>query len=66
MVKLTLQHHELTVKAVKQIYMDCQSEEDKYRVVVDLYHTMTVGASIIFVRVHLHRNFYCRDKFPAD
>ncbi|KAF8249225.1 DEAD-domain-containing protein [Wilcoxina mikolae CBS 423.85] len=48
--KLTLQRHELTMSGIKQIYMDCKDEEDKYRILVELYHTMTVASSIIFVK----------------
>jgi ATP-dependent RNA helicase DDX19/DBP5 len=50
-IKLTLERHELTMKGIKQIYMDCKDEEDKYRILVDLYHTMCVGSSIVFVKV---------------
>ena len=34
--KITLQRHQLTMKGIKQIYMDCQDEADKYRVLVEL------------------------------
>ncbi|KAG0633343.1 P-loop containing nucleoside triphosphate hydrolase protein [Tuber brumale] len=30
--------------------MDCDSEEDKYRILVELYHVLTIGSSIIFVK----------------
>lgn len=48
---ITLERHELTMKGIRQIYMDCKDEEDKYRVLVMLYHVMTVASSIIFVKV---------------
>lgn len=49
--QITLKHEELTVDGIKQLYMDCASEEDKYRVLVELYHILTiVGSSIIFVK----------------
>lgn len=48
--QITLKHEELTVDGIKQLYMDCSSEEDKYRVLVELYHILTIGSSIIFVK----------------
>ncbi|KAL7276798.1 RNA helicase required for poly(A+) mRNA export [Rhizina undulata] len=47
---LTLRHEELTLKGIRQLYMDCRDEEHKYTVLVDLYHVLTVGSSIIFVK----------------
>lgn len=48
--QITLKHEELTVDGIKQLYMDCENEEDKYRVLVELYHILTIGSSIIFVK----------------
>lgn len=48
--QITLKHEELTVEGIKQLYMDCDSEEDKYRILVELYHMLTIGSSIIFVK----------------
>ncbi|KAL5336579.1 P-loop containing nucleoside triphosphate hydrolase protein [Aspergillus crustosus] len=48
--ELTLQHDELTVEGIKQLYLDCASEEDKYKTLVQLYGLLTVGSSIIFVK----------------
>ncbi|EAU31326.1 hypothetical protein ATEG_08153 [Aspergillus terreus NIH2624] len=48
--ELTLQHEELTVEGIKQLYLDCSDEEDKYRTLVSLYGLLTVGSSIIFVK----------------
>lgn len=48
--QITLKHEELTVEGIKQLYMDCKNEEDKYRVLVDLYSILTIGSSIIFVK----------------
>jgi len=47
--EITLKHEELTVEGIKQVYMDCDSEEHKYDVLVRLYGVMTIGSSIIFV-----------------
>ena len=49
--QITLRHEELTVEGIKQLYMDCSSEHDKYDVLVKLYGLMTIGSSIIFVKV---------------
>lgn len=49
--EITLQHEELTVEGIKQLYMDCDNEEQKYQNLVQLYGLLTVGSSIIFVRV---------------
>ena len=49
--QITLRHEELTVDGIKQLYMDCPSEQAKYSILVKLYELMTVGSSIIFVKV---------------
>lgn len=48
--EITLKHEELTVEGIKQLYMDCNSEEHKYQILVELYNLMTVNSSIIFVK----------------
>ncbi|PWY75097.1 ATP-dependent RNA helicase dbp5 [Aspergillus heteromorphus CBS 117.55] len=48
--EITLQHEELTVEGIKQLYLDCSNEEDKYQTLVQLYGLLTVGSSIIFVK----------------
>ena len=53
---ITLKHEELTVDGIKQLYLDCPNEESKYDSLVRLYGMMTIGSSIIFVRV---RTFRC-------
>lgn len=49
--EIRLRHEELTVEGIKQLYMDCSNEEEKYMNLVQLYGLLTVGSSIIFVRV---------------
>ena len=49
--QITLAHEELTVEGIKQLYLDCPSETGKYDALVKLYGLMTIGSSIIFVRV---------------
>lgn len=39
-------------KALLTVFVaDCDSEEHKYEVLVELYNLLTIGQSIIFVRV---------------
>lgn len=47
--ELTLKQEELNVDAIKQLYMDCDSEEHKFEVLNELYGLLTIGSSIIFV-----------------
>ena len=49
--QLTLRHEDLTVEGIKQFYIDCTSDADKYASLVKLYGLMTIGSSIIFVKV---------------
>ncbi|KAI2081585.1 RNA helicase required for poly(A+) mRNA export [Ophidiomyces ophidiicola] len=48
--QLTLKHEELTVEGIKQFYLDCESDQHKYEILVKFYGLMTVGSSIIFVK----------------
>ena len=49
--EITLRHEELTVEGIKQLYIDCPGDEQKYETLVKLYGLMTIGSSIIFVKV---------------
>lgn len=51
--QITLRHEELTVEGIKQLYLDCPSENAKYDSLVKLYGLMTIGSSIIFVKVFM-------------
>ncbi|GMM51527.1 ATP-dependent RNA helicase [Starmerella bacillaris] len=46
---LRLKHTELNVDAIKQIYMDCKNDADKFEALKKLYGLLTIGSSIIFV-----------------
>ncbi|CAL3968513.1 unnamed protein product [Diplocarpon coronariae] len=48
--EIKLKRDELTVGGIKQMYMDCPSDEGKYDVLAMLYGLMTIGSSIIFVK----------------
>ncbi len=54
--QITLKHEELTVEGIRQLYLDCNSEEEKFENLVKLYGMMTIGSSIIFVKVVLLRD----------
>lgn len=49
--EIKLRRDELTVGGIKQMYMDCPSDEGKYDILAHLYGLMTIGSSIIFVKV---------------
>ena len=55
--EITLKHEELTVEGIKQLYMDCDGDQAKFDVLVKLYGLLTIGSSIIFVKV---RRMYCQ------
>ncbi|KAL2071209.1 hypothetical protein VTL71DRAFT_12444 [Oculimacula yallundae] len=48
--EIKLKRDELTVGGIKQMYMDCPSDEGKYDILAQLYGLMTIGSSIIFVK----------------
>lgn len=49
--QMRLRQQELTIKGISQMYMDCPSESDKYEILCKLYGLMTIGSSVIFVKV---------------
>ncbi|GAA5913184.1 hypothetical protein JCM8208_001694 [Rhodotorula glutinis] len=48
--EIRLKQEELSLDAIKQFFMDCDNEEHKYEVLVELYNLLTIGQSIIFVK----------------
>ena len=50
--QITLKHEELTVEGIKQMYIDCANDDVKFDTLVRLYGVMTIGSSIIFVKVN--------------
>ena len=48
--EITLEVEKLTVKGIKQMYLDCSSDEEKYNALVKFYGLMTIASSIIFVK----------------
>ncbi|KAI8337614.1 P-loop containing nucleoside triphosphate hydrolase protein [Chlamydoabsidia padenii] len=49
--EISLKREELSVDSIKQFYVDCDSEEHKYEVLVNLYDLLTVSQSIIFCKL---------------
>ncbi len=48
---ISLKREELTVEGIKQLFIDCKTDANKFTVLSDLYAYLTVGQSIIFVHV---------------
>ncbi|RDW81940.1 putative RNA helicase DBP5 [Coleophoma cylindrospora] len=48
--QIKLKQDELTVSGIKQMFMDCPSDESRYDILAGLYGLMTIGSSIIFVK----------------
>lgn len=48
---LKLQKSELTVKGISQMFIDCPDGNAKYETLCKLYGLMTIGQSVIFVKV---------------
>jgi len=48
---ISLKQEELSVDSIKQFYMDCKNEAHKAEVLSSIYDLLTIGQSIIFVRV---------------
>jgi ATP-dependent RNA helicase DDX19/DBP5 len=49
--EIRLKRDELTIGGIKQMYMDCAGDAGKYETLAQLYGLMTIGSSIIFVKV---------------
>lgn len=49
--QIYLKHEEVTVEAIKQLWLECESEEAKMEALSLLYDLMTIGQSIVFCRV---------------
>jgi ATP-dependent RNA helicase DDX19/DBP5 len=49
---ISLKQEELSVDTIKQFYMDCENEQTKADTLCDIYGLLTIGQSIIFVRVN--------------
>jgi ATP-dependent RNA helicase DDX19/DBP5 len=50
---ISLKREELSVDAIKQLYLDCPSADAKYDVLCSIYGLCNIGQSIIFCHVRL-------------
>ncbi|KAL7321712.1 RNA helicase required for poly(A+) mRNA export [Mucor circinelloides] len=48
--EISLKREDLSVDAIKQLYMDCDNEEHKYETLCNIYDLLTVSQSIIFCK----------------
>lgn len=55
---LKLQRSELTVKGISQMFIDCPDDTTKYDILCKLYGLMTIGQSVIFVKVSHYPKYY--------
>lgn len=51
--EIKLKQTELTVRGISQMYIEGPNDNSKYEILAHLYGLMTIGSSIIFVRVRL-------------
>ena len=49
--QIFLKKEEVTVEAIKQLYLECDGEEQKYNALSALYDIMSIGQSIVFCKV---------------
>lgn len=49
--QIFLKQEDVTVDAIKQLYLECDGESQKYEALSNLYDVMTIGQSIVFTRV---------------
>jgi superfamily II DNA/RNA helicase len=57
---ISLKREELSVDAIKQLYLDCPNAESKYETLCSIYGLCNIGQSIIFchVRILYYVHFY--------
>ncbi|GAA5795734.1 hypothetical protein HPULCUR_001096 [Helicostylum pulchrum] len=48
--EISLKREELSVNSIKQLYMDCNSEEHKFETLCNIYDLLTISQSIIFCK----------------
>jgi len=48
-ISIQLKRSELTLDGIQQLFIDCKSEENKFKILSDIYGYLSIGQSIIFV-----------------
>ena len=56
-VILRLMSESLALDNIKQFYVRCQNEEDKFKALAKIYETITVGQAMVFCHVSLTMNY---------
>lgn len=54
-VVLKLKKEEQSLDNIKQFYVKCRSEEDKFQALANIYGTVSVGQAMVFCHVSQHR-----------
>lgn len=49
--KIFLRKEDITVDAIRQLYLECDSEDQKYEALSALYDCLVIGQSIVFCKV---------------
>ncbi|KAG0640083.1 hypothetical protein HOY80DRAFT_1043209 [Tuber brumale] len=62
--QVTPKNEEVARDGIKQICMHCNSEEDKFRVMIEIYHVLTTGPSILLVKMKPMINIFSRRMEP--
>ena len=56
---ITVPREEESLDNIKQYYVVCQSLEDKYQAITNIYGVITIGQAMIFCRVRFAILFKC-------
>lgn len=51
--QIFLKKEDITVDAIKQLYLECEDENAKFDALSALYDVMSIGQSMVFCRVSL-------------
>ena len=57
--QIYLKQEDVTVEAIKQLWLECDGEDGKFETLSLLYELMTIGQSIVFCKVR----FFSDDHF---
>lgn len=52
--QIFLKKEDITVDAIKQLYLECEGQDQKYTALSALYDIMAIGQSIVFCKVSCH------------
>ena len=50
---LSLKREEESLDNIKQYYVMCSSEKDKYQAIINIYGVVTIGQAMIFCQVNI-------------